>query len=233
MKMSIVIPCYNEEKNIPLILERFRESITGENIEVVIVNNGSTDKTNEILKKILFKYPFAKSVFVPINKGYGHGILQGLNISKGDFIGWTHADMQTDPYDVIKAYKLLEKNNWNKKIFVKGNRKKRAFGEKIFSAGMSIFESLYFGKLLREINAQPNIFSNDFYKAWKNPPEDFSLDLYALYMAKKAKLKIKRIDVVFPKRIHGKSSWNTGFISKIKQTKKTLDFSKKLKKENK
>lgn len=50
-------------------------------------------------------------------------------------------------------------------------------------------------------------------------------------MAKKLKLKIIRINVIFPKRIYGKSSWNTGLYSKIKLSRRTLEFSKKLKKQ--
>ena len=46
MKLSIIVPCYNEEKNIPLILEKFNNVIKNEEIEVILVNNGSTDKIN-------------------------------------------------------------------------------------------------------------------------------------------------------------------------------------------
>ena len=111
MKMSIVIPCYNEEENIPIILDKFDNILTNEDIEIILVNNGSTDNSDEVLKRLLPKYLFAKTVLVPINKGYGYGIFQGLKEAKGDFLGWMHADMQTDPQDIIRAYKILEKNN--------------------------------------------------------------------------------------------------------------------------
>lgn len=47
MKLSIVVPCYNEADNIPLILERFNEVINNNEVEVVLVNNGSTDNSAE------------------------------------------------------------------------------------------------------------------------------------------------------------------------------------------
>ena len=50
---------------------------------------------------------------------------------------------------------------------------------------MSLFETIYIGKALWDINAQPNIFHRQFFEGWSNPPFDFSLDLYALYMSKK------------------------------------------------
>ena len=71
----------------------------------------------------------------------------------------------------------------------------------------------------------------NFLKAGKKPPKDFALDLYALYMAQKAGLKIERFDVLFPERVHGESHWNNGSIkAKWKFIKRTLDFSVKLKK---
>ncbi len=230
MKLSIIVPCYNEKENIPLILKRFNEVIKNENIELIMVDNGSTDGSLKLLKSLIKKYKFAKVVIVEKNQGYGYGILQGLKEATGDFLGWTHADMQTDPNDVIKAYKLLEKNNWKSNLFLKGNRKKRPFFDKIFTFGMSLFESCYLKTYVNDINAQPNIFSRKFYKSWKKPPYDFSLDLYAFYLARKKNLNVIRFDVLFPKRIYGTSHWNYSFKAKFKFIKRTLQFSKELKK---
>lgn len=229
MKLSIIVPCYNEEKNIPLILNRFSEVIKRDDIEVILVNNGSTDNSEAVLNELLPKYAFAKTVKVEVNQGYGYGLLQGLNSAKGDYIGWTHADMQTDPNDVIKAFDIIEKENCNK-IFVKGNRKGRPLFDVFFTFGMGCFETLLMGQFLWDINAQPNIFSRELFENWKNPPYDFALDLFALYQAKKEKYKIIRFPVIFPERIHGASHWNTGLVAKWKFIKRTIEFSFKLKK---
>ncbi|NLL79608.1 MAG: glycosyltransferase family 2 protein [Clostridiales bacterium] len=230
MKLSIVVPCYNEEKNIPLLLERFAQVLEGKDIEVVMVDNGSTDNSAIVLKQLLPQYPFARKISVKVNQGYGYGILQGLKECRGEFIGWTHADLQTDPGDVLKALCILEQHE-GKPVMVKGNRKGRPVFDQFFTMGMSIFESLYLGVKLYDINAQPNIFPRAFFEKWQSPPYDFSLDLYALYMARQEKMEVIRFPVVFPKRIHGESKWNTGLGSKWKFIKRTLDFSKKLKKE--
>lgn len=230
MKVSIVIPCYNEEKNIPLILEKFREMIRNEKLEVILVDNGSTDHSAMVLKELLPEYPFARSVTVPVNQGYGYGILQGLAAAEGDFIGWTHADLQTDPGDIVKAYHLLDERGWPEDLFVKGQRTGRSLGDRFFTMGMGIFETLYLGKALFDINAQPNLFPRSFYEKWQDPPFDFSLDLYALYMAKAAGLETLRFKVSFPPRLYGESHWNTGAKAKWKFIKRTIQFSTKLKK---
>lgn len=231
MKVSVIIPCYNEEKNIPLILDKFQKVMNDKDMEVILVNNGSTDNTAQVLEELLPGYPFARTVLVPVNQGYGYGILQGLSAAQGDFIGWTHADMQTDPADIIKAYHLLEENKWSETVFVKGKRIGRGLCDSFFTAGMGIFETAYLKKILFDINAQPNIFPRTFYEKWKNPPFDFSLDLYTLYMAQVHNLQIVRFDVKFPPRIYGTSHWNTGLAAKWKFIKRTIQFSIKLKRE--
>lgn len=228
IKLSIVVPCYNEEQNIPLILNRFREVIERDDIEVILVDNGSTDDSARVLAELLPGYSFARSTKVEVNQGYGYGILQGLGECKGEYIGWTHADMQTDPADILKALAIIEEENGL--VFVKGNRKGRPLFDVFFTAGMSLFETCYLGKKLYDINAQPNIFPKIFFDSWENPPYDFSLDLYALYMARKRNLKVVRFPVLFPERIYGESKWNTGLKAKWKFIKRTVAFSVNLKK---
>ena len=231
MKLSIIVPCYNEEKNIPLILNKFNEVINRDDVELILVNNGSTDSSQKVFEELVPKFPFAKVLNVEINQGYGHGIVSGLNSATGEFIGYTHADMQADPLDVLKALEIVEKQENPNNCYVKGDRKGRPLFDQLFTVGMSTFESLYLGTKLWDINAQPNVFHHSLLKGLNNIPKDFSLDLYFLYMAKKKGLNLIRFDVVFPERLHGESSWNTGLSSKWKFIKRTLQFSIKLKKE--
>jgi len=232
MKLSIVVPCYNESKNIPLILEKFDSVISRSDIEVLLVNNGSIDNSQEILEELVPQYSFARIVKVEVNQGYGFGIVSGLKEAKGEFIGYTHADMQTDLGDPIKALEIIEKQSDPENCYVKGDRKGRPLFDQFFTIGMSAFESLFLGIKLWDINAQPNIFHRNFFEAISEScPKDFSLDLFLLYMAQKKGLQTIRFDVVFPPRLHGESSWNTGLASKWKFIKRTIDFSVKLKKE--
>ena len=66
MKYSLVIPCFNEEGTIKLILERTKNLFIDNNIELIIVNNGSTDNSKEILSEIIINYPHAK--FIDLEK---------------------------------------------------------------------------------------------------------------------------------------------------------------------
>lgn len=228
-KLSIVVPCYNERENIPLLLERFKSTIAHRNIQVILVNNGSTDGSDSVLESILPEYPFAKTVHVPVNKGYGYGIISGLKSADGDFIGWTHADLQTDPEDISRVYDLIT-NSDLENIYVKGNRKKRPLIDTFFTVSMSLFETIFLRTALWDINAQPNIFPKSFMEELTYYPDDFSLDLYMYYMAKRRGVKIQRIDVLFTERLHGASKWNDQtFKAKWKFIKRTMVFSLEMK----
>ena len=223
---SIVIPCYNESGNLLKLIDICKKELCANGVEVILIDNGSTDGSDKILKTIKDSDQLLKSYRLEKNQGYGGGILYGLSKAKGQYIGWTHADLQTDPADVLNGFKLMDSD----KIFVKGSRVGRPIADNIFSIGMGIFESIILRTKLWEINAQPTIFSKKFFLSWSDPPEDFSLDLYSYVMAKKNNLSIKRLTVFFPERFYGNSSWNTGLKSKLALIQRTIKFSFQLKK---
>jgi polyisoprenyl-phosphate glycosyltransferase len=230
IKLSTVIPCYNEAKNIPLLLKKFESLFQGRNdCELVLVDNGSSDGSDNVLKTLLPQYPFARSVRVEVNQGYGYGILTGLKTARGEFVGWTHADLQTDPNDVLKCYDMLKESGWDPKVYVKGNRKHRPLFDQFFTEGMSIFETVFFATPMEDICAQPNFIHRSFLEKQKNPPHDFSLDLFFYLQAKRAGLQIKRFPVLFTNRIHGHSSWNQGLKSKYNFIKKMVKSSIEIK----
>ena len=87
---SLVIPCYNESGNLVSLVDRCNYLLNEkEDIEVVIVDNGSTDDTSVVLKDLLknFQKERLRSVRVENNKGYGNGILVGLDECKGSILG--------------------------------------------------------------------------------------------------------------------------------------------------
>ena len=228
MKLSLVIPCYNEAPNLPALINRCELLVSSINAEVVIVDNGSTDETPVILACEANQKTNIKFLRVEENQGYGHGILEGLKSCRGDVIGWTHADLQTDPLDVMDAMKVFEKKS-NKSLFLKGRRYGRPIADVAFTIGMSFFETLILRKLMWDINAQPTLFDRNFFYQWTSPPKDFSLDLYAYYSAKRNNLIVRRIPVKFGDRLHGSSHWNINWAEKFKFIKRTMAYSFRLK----
>lgn len=228
MRFSLVIPCYNEAANLPLLLNRCQKLVAQPGVEVVLVDNGSTDDSPAVLLALIPDYPGCRSVRVEQNQGYGFGILAGLKAASGDILGWTHADMQTDPQDALRGLELFEKHGLN--CFVKGRRYGRPLGDVAFTVGMSFFETLLLGRPLWDINAQPTIFTRKFFETWCEPPHDFSLDLFAYYQARLAGLEVYRFPVLFGERAHGVSHWNVNWAAKRKFIRRTIAFSLQLRK---
>lgn len=216
IKYSIILPCYNESENIPVILEQFSLfAIKQNNIELILVNNGSTDNTEMLQQDVLNNYPFVKWARIEHNQGYGYGIVTGLLQAKGKYIGYTHADLQTDPLDIKKAIEKIE-NHENEYVFVKGIRKGRSLVSKLFSKGLEAISSIILSGKFKEINAQPTLFHRDLMQQLILPPNHWGLDLYIYYKAIKSNYKFLRFDVLFPKRIHGSSKWASGLFPRIK-----------------
>ena len=228
IKLEIVIPCYNEEKNLERLWVECISVIKESNQEIafVIVDNGSTDKSSQIMSLHSGLNPNVQFTSVQPNKGYGGGVLAGLQKTSAPYIGWTHADLQTPLRDCILAMNFVDLDF----EFVKGSRTGRPLKDQFFSIGMGLMASLLFQKRLREVNAQPTVIKSSIFMSWLNPPTDFSLDLYALVMAKSQNLKIARFKVKFLRRIEGESTWNTGFSSRYKFISRTLEYSIDLRK---
>lgn len=232
-RFSLVIPCYNEARNLPLLVGRLRETFLRDDVEVILVDNGSTDDSAAVLSELLAGQSRIRTVRVERNQGYGFGIVAGLRAANGSILGWTHADMQTDPMDALRALSLFEANEGSGEIqplFVKGRRRGRPAGDVVFTVGMSVFETLLLQRRLWDINAQPTLFPRTFFERWQTPPDDFSLDLYAYYQATELGLPVERVPVHFGARAHGSSHWNVNWRAKARFIKRTVDFSLRLRK---
>jgi glycosyltransferase involved in cell wall biosynthesis len=218
MKLSVVLPCYNEKDNLEALFARLDLlAEQSDSIEIILVNNGSTDGSDRVFETELARRNTSifKVVKVEKNIGYGFGILSGLRAAKGEVLAVTHADRQTDPMDVLKAYSIYQLAA-DTELLVKGFRKNRKLSEAVFSYGMGMLASIVLGTRLTEINAQPKLFSKNFFEQYeKLAPNDFSMDLYFLYQAKKHG-QIKDFPVYFAKRVAGEAKGGSGSSWKVR-----------------
>ena len=230
INLSIIIPCFNEDKNIFFLFEKIERLLENNNsVEIIVVDNGSTDYTRQkIINSKLFKKK--KIIFLKIEKniGYGHGIMTGVNVASGNYIGWCHADLQTEPIDILNAYIKNLNVIENELCVIKGLRKNRNFFDSMFTFGMSFFVSIIFLKKINDINAQPKIFPKTFLNYLKGYPKDFSLDLYFLVMAKINGYRIISHDVIMKKRLYGQAKGGGSLKGKIKLIKRTFIYIIKL-----
>jgi len=104
-ELSVFFPCYNEEKNIEATVDKAVKILekTAKKWEIIIVNDGSKDKTGEVALKIQKKYPSIKIVTHDPNRGYGAAFKSGLYKAKYQWIAFTDSDGQFD-FSEIKNF---------------------------------------------------------------------------------------------------------------------------------
>lgn len=218
MKYSIIIPCYNEEKNIPRLVGSVKELAAGKDIEFILVENGSKDNSYELMRTITRNIPYIKIVQVDVNQGLGYGIRQGIRHAQGDYIGWIHADMQTPVDDIEQLFRCLEKNEENH-IMIKATRHNRSLIDYFFTNCMAIYCSIVFRMPLYDIQAVPVIASRSLFDEMTDMPKGFAFDMFVYWQARKKNYHLTRIPVRLFKREIGNSSWNTGLGARIRLSK--------------
>ena len=232
MKYSIVIPCYNEEENLPKLVETITKFAKWRDIEFILVENGSEDNSFELMKSLIEDKAFIRIVKVEKNKGLGYGIFQGIKDAKGDFIGWIHADMQTPMEDIEGFFSYLDSTPICKKIMVKATRHNRSLLDYFFTNSMAFFCSVLYGKILYDIQAVPVIASRDLFESLDIVPHGFAFDMFIYLLAKKKNFNIKRMPVRIFRREKGNSSWNTGIQARIRLSKYMIRSAFKISKGN-
>lgn len=108
-KLSIVIPVYNEEKTIRMILEKIFDVDFGiVKIEVIVVNDGSKDGTLKEINELKKKFPI-KLVSYKNNRGKGGALREGFKKITGDVVTIQDGDLEYDPRDFLKMLKMMSK----------------------------------------------------------------------------------------------------------------------------
>ena len=127
-------------------------------------------------------------------------LCSGVFAAKADIIAWTHADMQTDPQDVVNLYDKYSTKLSDGKAYAKGRRIRRNFFDSFFTWGMSKISSLALGMELDDVNGQPKMFHRSFLANLKDAPDDFSLDLFLMYQANNNGVNMLTLPVCFADR---------------------------------
>ena len=209
---ELVMPAFNEAASLAALLARAvaaakQAGLHAGQARLVVVNNGSSDGTQEVLDK-LAEGPhaaFLRVINLPLNRGYGHGLWAGLSSSRAPYVGWTHADEQCDPADAFAAFARAERAQGT--ALIKGRRHGRSRQEQFVTRTFEAVANVALNLQMAELNAQPKVLPRSLLRHFTRPPKDFGFDLYALYQARKHGLHIESIDVAFPPRVHGTSRW--------------------------
>jgi dolichol-phosphate mannosyltransferase len=115
MKLSIVIPAYNEEESITETIDQIEEAFSKVSIdhEILVVNDNSKDNTAQVLEELSKKYPAVNYVTNLGPNGFGYAVRYGLERYSGDCVAVMMADLSDSPYDLIRYYNTMLEGNYD------------------------------------------------------------------------------------------------------------------------
>lgn len=204
-KLSVVIPAYNEALRIGKTLDRICYYMEGRgySYEIIVVDDGSNDDTEKVIRKAAEKHPAIVLLRNGMNKGKGYSVKRGVLSSRGRFVLMSDADLSTpieelgklfqeleDGYDIavgsrsVSGSQILKRQTWYRqlmgKIFNKIVQAVAVSGIRDTQCGFKLFK----GDAARMVFARQRI-------------ERFAFDVEALYLAKKMGLRIREAPVVW------------------------------------
>jgi len=197
-KLSIIVPAYNEEKRIKTFLFDLNTYCTRnlKNYEIIIVNDGSNDKTLDIIKKVKYKN-FRYSSYTP-NKGKANAVKVGVTIAKGSHLLFIDADGATAPKEISYMLPKLEKYD----VVVgsrnlKASKAKKNFSRRILSWGFNNYISflfrMSFSDYLCGFKGFKTPIAKKLFYSLKSKRWIFDVELF--YKIKKYKLSIAEIPI--------------------------------------
>jgi len=108
IKLTVIIPVFNEEKTLSKILNEVKYLEKLCNLEIILINDGSTDNTKRIIDEN--KSLYTKAINLDENKGKGNAVIEGLKNANGDYIIIQDADLEYDPKDIEKFLIKIKRN---------------------------------------------------------------------------------------------------------------------------
>jgi len=129
VKLSVVVPLYNEEENVlPLVEEIAAVAEALPPFELILVNDGSTDSTPERMEQAARRFAFVRTVSYQPNRGQSAALLEGFRASRGDLIAMLDGDLQNDPADLprlvaeiaavdcVLGYRSHRRDVWSRRL---------------------------------------------------------------------------------------------------------------------
>jgi glycosyltransferase involved in cell wall biosynthesis len=161
-ELSIVAPVYNEEEGIEQVVQYWLQVLqkNDTNAEIVLANDGSTDRTLQILENLSQKIPLLKVVSYTPNRGYGYALKTAIRASKGQWVITLDSDGQFDLADFPSLLKLQNQQHLD---FVTGYRmkKKDNLFRVIADRSLNLIVRTMFSVSLRDTNCAMKLIRGD------------------------------------------------------------------------
>jgi glycosyltransferase involved in cell wall biosynthesis len=203
--ISVVLPAYNEEENVGQAVRSVLEvmdTITP-SYEVIVVDDGSRDRTSEVVKELVQSYPKVRLIRHEVNQGYGGALTSGFRAATGELIFFTSSDNQYDVAEIRKLLPLIETAD-----LVIGYRAKRRdpFIRRLFAWGWNMLVNLLFGYVSRDIDCAFKLFKREILSQVPITSKGAMIDTELLVGAKRRGFGIVEVPVSHFPRLAGEQT---------------------------
>jgi glycosyltransferase involved in cell wall biosynthesis len=205
--LSVFYPCFNEEKNIPLFVDeavKFLPKVAAK-FEIIIVDDGSSDKTQAVAEDLTRKFPQVKLVSHHENRGYGAALRTGFESAQYDWIFFTDGDLQFKLDQLAEFIPYTETHH-----VIIGYRKKRAEGKlRAFNASLfKLYIDLLFRVGVKDIDCAFKLFHRKTLQSLHLESTGAFTSSEILYKLKKRGEKFIQLPVNHSKRKFGSPTGN-------------------------
>ena len=205
MKLSVLIPCYNEEKTIQEIVDLV-EQVEGIDKEIVVVDDGSKDQSRSILKELAKNRPHLKVILKDKNSGKGATLREGFKHTTGDYIIVQDADLEYNPHDYLK---LIEEVNKGAQVVYgsrfNGDYKDMTSLHFMGNRILTLITNLLYGTHLSDMETCYKLMPGDFVRGLELKADRFDFEPEITSKILKSGMKISEVPISYKGR-----SWKEG-----------------------
>lgn len=202
VSISVVMPAYNEEANIGPMVSEVLEVMgpISDDYEVVVVDDGSRDKTAEVVRKLAADHPQVRLIQHQVNKGYGAAVYTGFTSATRDFIFFTDSDKQFEVREINRLLPLVEEAD-----LVAGYRAPRRdpFHRLLYGWGWTALVTLLFGYTVRDIDCAFKLFKREIIDHIDIKSRGATFSAEFLVRAKRRGYRIREVPVSHLPRLAG------------------------------
>lgn len=216
MKLSIIIPCFNEEKTIEKIIQLILEQ-NYKNIELIVVDDCSQDNTPDILKNSL-KNKIDKLIFHSSNQGKGAALRTGIKEATGEMILIQDADLEYDPNEYSKLIQPILSGRadivYGSRFIGSNPHRAVYFWHKIANNFLTLLSNIFSGLNLTDIETCYKVFKSDILKKIKIEENGFGFEAEITAKISRKKYKIYEVGISYYGRTYSegkKITWRDGF----------------------
>jgi glycosyltransferase involved in cell wall biosynthesis len=217
MKLSVIIPCYNEKRFIAKLISRVKESPVKEK-EIILIDDGSNDGTTEFIKSKLERH-VDKVIYHSENMGKGAAIRSGLKHVTGELVIIQDADLEYDPKEYPKLMEPIIEGKadvvYGSRFMGEGPHRVHLFWHYIGNRILTIFSNMFTNLNLTDMETCYKLFRTEIIKGINIEQKGFGIEPEITVKIAKSKCRVYEVGISYYGRSYNEGkeiTWRDGFV---------------------